>query len=171
MRPGDDRPRAGPNHRAPNGGTWACRTNCPGTGRVGPGRRTSGGHGAHPCRGVRAGGARLGRGALGGRAPVAAADRPGRVRRRTAAGGRRQPGGLDRVAASVGGGLLEYTERSTPRSRVSGRVYTSTEYPAAQPIVQHNENAYSHSFPHWLFFAALETATTGGETRWPTAAR
>ncbi|MEU4685787.1 TauD/TfdA family dioxygenase [Streptomyces xinghaiensis] len=71
---------------------------------------------------------------------------------------------LDRVAACLGGEPLDYTERSTPRSRVGGHVYTSTEYPAAQTIAQHNENAYARSYPHWLFFAALETATTGGET-------
>lgn len=71
---------------------------------------------------------------------------------------------LDEVAVCVGGELLDYTERSTPRTRVSGHVYTSTEYPAAQTIAQHNENAYALSYPRWLFFAALEAATTGGET-------
>lgn len=44
------------------------------------------------------------------------------------------------VAAVLGGGALEYTERSTPRSRVAGSVYTSTEYPADQRIPQHNES-------------------------------
>ena len=38
--------------------------------------------------------------------------------------------------------VLEYTERSTPRQRVSDKVYTSTEYPADQAIPLHNENSY-----------------------------
>lgn len=93
---------------------------------------------------------------------VDALDRSGAVLVRRAID---SPGALDEVAACVGGELLDYTERSTPRSRVGGHVYTSTEYPAAQTIVQHNESAYARSYPRWLFFAALETAATGGETR------
>ncbi|PNE38572.1 MULTISPECIES: TauD/TfdA family dioxygenase [Streptomyces] len=71
---------------------------------------------------------------------------------------------LNDVAARIGGELLSYTERSTPRSQVDGNVYTSTEYPANQTIVQHNESAYSHSYPRWLFFASIVAADTGGET-------
>ncbi|GAA4545264.1 TauD/TfdA family dioxygenase [Amycolatopsis samaneae] len=72
---------------------------------------------------------------------------------------------LDRVSRVVGAGdLLEYTERSTPRSVVSGNVYTSTEYPANQTIPQHNENSYAHQYPLWLFFACALASETGGET-------
>jgi len=71
---------------------------------------------------------------------------------------------LNAVAGAVGGELLTYTERSTPRSKVSGNVYTSTEYPANQTIVQHNESAYSAGYPRWLFFASVVPAETGGET-------
>jgi alpha-ketoglutarate-dependent taurine dioxygenase len=71
---------------------------------------------------------------------------------------------LDQVAQAVGGDLLEYTERTTPRSTVSGNVYTSTEYPANQTIPQHNESAYSRHSPRWLFFACVTPSETGGET-------
>ncbi|AZS90276.1 TauD/TfdA family dioxygenase [Streptomyces griseoviridis] len=71
---------------------------------------------------------------------------------------------LSLVARGFGGTLLAYTERSTPRNQVARDVYTSTEYPASETIVQHNENAYASAFPHRLFFACLQPAATGGET-------
>jgi alpha-ketoglutarate-dependent taurine dioxygenase len=60
--------------------------------------------------------------------------------------------------------LLEYSYRSTPRSHVSGRIYTSTEYPADQSIPLHNEMAYSAQWPLKLWFMCLENALQGGET-------
>jgi alpha-ketoglutarate-dependent taurine dioxygenase len=60
--------------------------------------------------------------------------------------------------------LLEYSYRSTPRSHVSGRIYTSTEYPADQSIPLHNEMAYSNQWPLKLWFLCLENALRGGET-------
>ncbi|MFI5983551.1 TauD/TfdA family dioxygenase [Streptomyces sp. NPDC051555] len=68
------------------------------------------------------------------------------------------------LAAEIGGETLEYNERSTPRSRVTGNVYTSTEYPADQTIPQHNEAAYSRSWPHNVFFYCALAARSGGET-------
>jgi alpha-ketoglutarate-dependent taurine dioxygenase len=71
---------------------------------------------------------------------------------------------LATIAEAVGGSTLDYTERSTPRSRVKGKVYTSTEYPADQKIPQHNESAYSVNWPDNLFFYSALAAETGGET-------
>ncbi|GAA2711302.1 MULTISPECIES: TauD/TfdA family dioxygenase [Streptomyces] len=71
---------------------------------------------------------------------------------------------LAQIAEEVGGRTLEYNERSTPRSRVTGKVYTSTEYPADQSIPQHNESAYSNNWPHNVFFFCALAAATGGET-------
>jgi alpha-ketoglutarate-dependent taurine dioxygenase len=68
------------------------------------------------------------------------------------------------VAHLIGGGLLEYTERSTPRSTVSGNIYTSTDYPPDQPIPMHNENSYSDTWPSTLFFFCHTAAATGGAT-------
>ncbi len=48
--------------------------------------------------------------------------------------------------------LLEYSYRSTPRSRVSGNIYTSTEYPADQFIPLHNEMSYSRTWSMKIAF-------------------
>lgn len=76
-------------------------------------------------------------------------------------------GGVDEfsdVVTALGGTQLEYTERSTPRSAVSGNVYTSTEYPSDQDIEMHNENSYSDTWPTYLFFYCAEAAAAGGAT-------
>jgi len=39
--------------------------------------------------------------------------------------------------------LLEYVNRSTPRSRVQGQVFTSTEYRADQAFHMHSEHSYA----------------------------
>ena len=67
-------------------------------------------------------------------------------------------------AAAFSGGLMEYTERSTPRTRVQANVYTSTEYPPDQAIPLHNENSYSHVWPSKLWFHCLVAAEEGGAT-------
>jgi alpha-ketoglutarate-dependent taurine dioxygenase len=71
---------------------------------------------------------------------------------------------FEELIRAVSGELLEYSYRSTPRSQVSGRIYTSTEYPADQAIPMHNEMAYTRSWPMKIWFYALKTAEQGGET-------
>lgn len=72
--------------------------------------------------------------------------------------------GFERTVRTLSGELLEYRERSSPRSRVAGNVYTSTEHPAEQPIFLHNENSYAHAFPQKLFFHCDTPAASGGAT-------
>jgi alpha-ketoglutarate-dependent taurine dioxygenase len=62
------------------------------------------------------------------------------------------------------GALLDYSYRSTPRSWVSGKIYTSTEYPAAQSIPLHNEMSYSRNWPMKICFFCVNIAEQGGET-------
>jgi alpha-ketoglutarate-dependent taurine dioxygenase len=62
------------------------------------------------------------------------------------------------------GELLEYKERSSPRSAVSGNVYTSTDYPASKNIALHNENSYQNYWPLKIFFFCTVAAQRGGET-------
>jgi alpha-ketoglutarate-dependent taurine dioxygenase len=62
------------------------------------------------------------------------------------------------------GQLLEYTYRSTPRKQVSGKVYTSTEYPSDMSIPLHNENSYSRNWAMKLFFLCVTAADEQGET-------
>ncbi|HBL30255.1 MAG TPA: taurine catabolism dioxygenase TauD [Acidobacteria bacterium] len=77
-------------------------------------------------------------------------------------------GGIDRFQelnqATSRTGLLEYSYRSTPRTQVQGKIYTSTEYPAQQHIPLHNEMAYSRSWPLRITFFCVKNAERGGET-------
>lgn len=73
-------------------------------------------------------------------------------------------GGFERLIETVCGPLLDYSYRSTPRHVVSGRIYSSTEYPAHQTIPLHNENSYTRNWPMKLSFFALQVAEQGGET-------
>ncbi|MDX3691329.1 TauD/TfdA family dioxygenase [Streptomyces europaeiscabiei] len=79
--------------------------------------------------------------------------------------------GFAELATAMCGDLLDYNNRSTPRTRVSGKVFTSTEYPADQTIPMHNEMSYTDSWPGTLFFACMIPATDGGETPFADSAR
>ncbi|MFQ4145489.1 TauD/TfdA family dioxygenase [Chlorogloeopsis sp. ULAP02] len=65
---------------------------------------------------------------------------------------------------AVAGELVEYSYRSTPRSQVDGKIYTSTEYPPNQSIPLHNEMAYSLNWPMKIAFFCVKAAEQGGET-------
>lgn len=60
--------------------------------------------------------------------------------------------------------LMEYDYASTPRKRVGGRIYTSTEYPPELKIPLHNEMAYTKHWPSVLWFYCDVVAEIGGET-------
>lgn len=60
--------------------------------------------------------------------------------------------------------LLEYRERSSPRSHVSDNIYTSTEHPAHQTIFLHNESSYQDAWPLKIAFYCSVAPQQGGET-------
>lgn len=60
--------------------------------------------------------------------------------------------------------LLDYVYRSTPRTKLGGKIYTATEYPKDRSIPFHNENSYTTSWPQMLFFYSAVVAIEGGET-------
>ena len=62
------------------------------------------------------------------------------------------------------GDLFNYSYRSTPRTQVSGHIYTSTQYPQHQTIQLHNEMSYSRNWPMVIGFCCLEEPSHGGET-------
>jgi alpha-ketoglutarate-dependent taurine dioxygenase len=69
------------------------------------------------------------------------------------------------VASTLFGAcLLSYTNRSTPRTELRGKIYTSTEYPPEEVIPQHSENAYSHEWPMKIAFLCLVPPGAGGAT-------
>lgn len=59
---------------------------------------------------------------------------------------------------------LNYVHRSTPRTNVGSNIFTATEYPAAEEILLHNENAYQREWPLKVAFCCLTPAASGGET-------
>lgn len=71
---------------------------------------------------------------------------------------------FEQFSSAVSPELLEYGERSSPRTQVGSSVYTSTDYPADQSIFLHNENSYQRVFPQKIFFFCLTPAEKGGET-------
>ncbi|MFD9036672.1 TauD/TfdA family dioxygenase [Streptomyces sp. NPDC059567] len=59
---------------------------------------------------------------------------------------------------------LAYTHGTSPRTKVGGNLYTSTEYPQHMTIAMHNELSYSHQWPERLFFYCATTPGSGGAT-------
>lgn len=78
--------------------------------------------------------------------------------------GVRDTDALAGVLAAASLAPLEYVERSSPRTRIAGRVYTSTEHPADQAIFLHNEQSYNLIFPLYILFACAVPAAEGGAT-------
>jgi alpha-ketoglutarate-dependent taurine dioxygenase len=72
--------------------------------------------------------------------------------------------GFEEFARAVSSRLLDYRERSSPRSELLRGVYTSTDYPADQAIQFHNEQSYTHSWPMKLYFFCVRPAESGGAT-------
>ena len=65
---------------------------------------------------------------------------------------------------AISGEVLRYENRSTPRHRVSGNIYTSTEFPPDQSIPLHNEMSYTRPWPLKIWFHCVQPAEWGGET-------
>ncbi|MCP3804327.1 TauD/TfdA family dioxygenase [Allokutzneria sp. A3M-2-11 16] len=72
--------------------------------------------------------------------------------------------GFDAAVRELSGEPLTYSERSSPRSRIKGNVYTSTEYPEQEEIFAHNENSYQRVWPQKLFFYCVRPPLTHGAT-------
>lgn len=78
--------------------------------------------------------------------------------------GLREAEEFEQFVRAVSGEPLEYRERTSPRSAVAGRVYTSTDYPAAASIFPHNESSYNATFPMKIFFFCHTPPGQGGST-------
>lgn len=68
------------------------------------------------------------------------------------------------LAQTISPHLLDYMNRSTPRTKLGDKIYTATEYPAHRSIVLHNENAYTLSWPEKIMFFCVIVPEAGGET-------
>jgi hypothetical protein len=71
---------------------------------------------------------------------------------------------FNKVVQSICPNLLDYIYRSTPRTKLGGKIYTATEYPSDRVIPMHNENSYSKNWPEKIFFFSVIVASEGGET-------
>jgi alpha-ketoglutarate-dependent taurine dioxygenase len=71
---------------------------------------------------------------------------------------------FEQLACAISPDLLDYRERSSPRSEIKRGIYTSTDHPADQYIHFHNEQSYTHSWPLKLWFFCLQAADEGGAT-------
>ncbi len=60
--------------------------------------------------------------------------------------------------------LMDYVDGNSPRTRLAGGVYTSTEYPREYEISMHNELSYAARWPARLFLACVIEPKDGGET-------
>lgn len=68
------------------------------------------------------------------------------------------------TSMAINGQLMEYVHRSSPRTQVSEKVYTSTDHPADQFINMHNEMCYATNWPMKIIFGCMQPADNGGET-------
>lgn len=68
------------------------------------------------------------------------------------------------LMTELSGEPLQYLERTSPRHEVGNKVYTSTDYPAAQEIFLHNEQSYNTSWPLRIFFHCVVQPAAGGGT-------
>jgi len=69
------------------------------------------------------------------------------------------------ICSAIESDLREYTGGDSPRTDVTDKVYTSTEYDASLEVFLHNELSYAGWSPRLVFFGCLIPALEGGETQ------
>ncbi|SDH29160.1 non-ribosomal peptide synthetase [Chitinophaga filiformis] len=71
---------------------------------------------------------------------------------------------VQETADSFSGQQLRYFDQTSPRSALTGALYTSTDHPSDQVIHMHNELSYSFQWPLHIMFCCLIPSEEGGET-------
>jgi alpha-ketoglutarate-dependent taurine dioxygenase len=71
---------------------------------------------------------------------------------------------FDKFLSAIELPRMHYMEGATPRTELSEKVYTSTEYPSDQHIALHNELNYVLTWPMKIFFFCVTAPDEGGET-------
>jgi alpha-ketoglutarate-dependent taurine dioxygenase len=69
-----------------------------------------------------------------------------------------------RLARLVAGPLITERESFAPRTAYAPAVYTSSAWPANQPMCMHHELSYAQELPGTMVFACLRAPDSGGET-------
>jgi hypothetical protein len=75
-----------------------------------------------------------------------------------------EPAHLEAALRALGVEPQPYVEGQSPRTRLFGNIYTSTEYPAGAVVDLHHELSYRATPPPLLAFLSVEAAEGGGET-------
>jgi alpha-ketoglutarate-dependent taurine dioxygenase len=78
--------------------------------------------------------------------------------------GLRSTDDFSRFAQTISSKLIEYGERSSPRTLIQTGVYTSTDHPADQSILLHTEQSYTLNWPMKIMFFCLQPPQQGGRT-------
>lgn len=68
------------------------------------------------------------------------------------------------IVDGISAKFLSYIDGNSPRTKLTGNVYTSTEYDKSQKITMHNELSYSAKWPSRIYFSCIQPSETGGET-------
>ncbi|HXQ72868.1 MAG TPA: condensation domain-containing protein, partial [Pyrinomonadaceae bacterium] len=71
---------------------------------------------------------------------------------------------FEQFTTTIASSLMSYGERSSPRHVLSGNIYTSTDHPADQHILLHNEQSYTLNWPMKIWFFCVRPAHQGGRT-------
>jgi len=71
---------------------------------------------------------------------------------------------FEKITESFAPKFLDYIDGNSPRTKLTGKVYTSTEYDQAHHITLHNELSYSNKWPSRIYFSCIVPAASGGET-------
>lgn len=71
---------------------------------------------------------------------------------------------FQQIVDGISDKFMAYLDGTSPRTKISGNVYTSTEYSHTKKIALHNELSYSAKWPGKLFLSCLKPAASGGET-------
>jgi alpha-ketoglutarate-dependent taurine dioxygenase len=69
-----------------------------------------------------------------------------------------------RLAELIAGPLVTERESFAPRTAYAPAVYSSSAWPANQPMCMHHELSYAQELPSTMVFACLQAPTSGGET-------
>ncbi len=71
---------------------------------------------------------------------------------------------FETVMDAISSRFMAYVDGNSPRTKLTSKVYTSTEYDSTQSITLHNELSYSYQWPAKIFFCCTIPAAVGGET-------
>ncbi|WP_378186685.1 TauD/TfdA family dioxygenase [Aquimarina sp. W85] len=71
---------------------------------------------------------------------------------------------LETCVNAFPGNSMDYVDGNSPRTKLQGKVYTSTEHPAEEFISLHNELSYGSQWPSFIFFCCETAPMKGGGT-------